>query len=156
MKRLFALLALLASVCVTPALHAEEPMVKSLNGDFTQGGLVIGQTVPGAKVEFNGQEIKVSEEGYFVFGFHRDMPESATLTISKGDMKVTQPISISKRQYNIERIDGLPPSKVTPRKPEVLERIKRETALVAEARAEITDFKYFMQDFIWPDRKSVV
>ncbi|AUD78937.1 peptidase M23 [Kangiella profundi] len=150
MKRIFALLVMLVSVYLIPALYAEEPMVKSLNGDFTQGGLVIGQTVPGAKVEFDGQEIKVSEDGYFVFGFHRDMPESATLTISKGDLKVTQPISISKRQYNIERIDGLPPSKVTPRKPEVLERIKRETALVAEARAEITDFKYFMQDFIWP------
>lgn len=150
MKKIIGLLILLACFQGTSNLYAKESLILSLEGDFTQGGLVIGQAVPGAKIEFEGEVVKVSEDGYFVFGFHRDMPESATLVVSKGDQKETQPISISKRQYNIERIDGLPPSKVTPRKPEVLARIKRETALVAEARKEITDFKYFMQDFIWP------
>ncbi|ACV26835.1 M23 family metallopeptidase [Kangiella koreensis] len=150
MKKLIVLVLLLATGLSASKLGAQEPLILSLKGDFTQGGLVIGQAVPGAKVEFDGQEVKVSEDGYFVFGFHRDMPETASLKVSKSEQTETQPITISKRQYNIERIDGLPPSKVTPRKPEVLERIKRETALVAEARAEITDFKYFMQDFIWP------
>lgn len=150
MKRFLVLVLLLVSVVSTSHLVAKEPLILSLKGDFTQGGLVIGQAVSGAKVEFEGQDVKVSDDGYFVFGFHRDMPESATLIVSKGEQTETQPITIRKRQYNIERIDGLPPSKVTPKKPEVLARIKKETALVATARAEITDFKYFMQDFIWP------
>lgn len=150
MKRFVVLVLLLVSVVSTSPVSAKEPLILSLKGDFTQGGLVIGQAVPGAEVKFEGQAIKVSDDGYFVFGFHRDMPDSATLTVSKGEQTETQPITIRKRQYNIERIDGLPPSKVTPKKPEVLERIKRETALVVKARAEVTDFKYFMQDFIWP------
>ncbi|MBD3652702.1 M23 family metallopeptidase [Kangiella sp.] len=150
MKKLFVLVLLLMAGFSVSKLAAQEPLILSLKGDFTQGGLVIGQAVPGSKVEFEGEPIKVSEDGHFVFGFHRDMPEKATLVVSKGEQKETQPITVRKRQYNIERIDGLPPSKVTPRKPEVLERIKRETALVVKARQEITDLKYFMQDFIWP------
>ncbi len=150
MKKLFVLVLLLTAGFSVSKLAAQEPLILSLKGDFTQGGLVIGQAVPGSKVKFEGQEIKVSEDGHFVFGFHRDMPQNATLVVSKGEQKETQPIIVRKRQYNIERIDGLPPSKVTPRKPEVLERIKRETALVVKAREEITDLKYFMQDFIWP------
>ncbi|MCW9028067.1 MAG: M23 family metallopeptidase [Kangiella sp.] len=150
MKRFVVLALLLTAVFSLTQLNAKEPLIQSLKGDFTQGGLVIGQTVPGAEVKFEGQDIKVSDDGYFVFGFHRDMPESATLIVSRGEQTETQPITIRKRQYNIERIDGLPPSKVTPKKPEVLARIKKETAQVAEARAEITDFRYFMQDFIWP------
>lgn len=150
MKRFVVLALLLTAVFSLTQLNAKEPLILSLQGDFTQGGLVIGQAVPGAEVKFEGQDIKVSDDGYFVFGFHRDMPESATLIVSKGEQTETQPITIRKRQYNIERIDGLPPSKVTPKKPEVLARIKKETAQVAEARAEVTDFRYFMQDFIWP------
>ncbi|MHC9510684.1 M23 family metallopeptidase [Kangiella sp. M94] len=150
MKRFVVLALLLTVVFSLTQLNAKEPLILSLKGDFTQGGLVIGQAVPGAAVKFEGQDIKVSDDGYFVFGFHRDMPESATLIVSRGEQTETQPITIRKRQYNIERIDGLPPSKVTPKKPEVLARIKKETAQVAEARAEITDFRYFMQDFIWP------
>lgn len=150
MKKLFVWVLLLTAGFGVSKLVAQEPLILSLKGDFTQGGLVIGQAVPGSKVEFEGEPIKVSEDGHFVFGFHRDMPENATLIVSKGEQKETQPIIVRKRQYNIERIDGLPPSKVTPRKPEVLERIKRETALVVKAREEITDLKYFMQDFIWP------
>ncbi|MCW8855857.1 MAG: M23 family metallopeptidase [Kangiella sp.] len=150
MKRFVVLALLLTAVFSLTQLNAKGPLIQSLKGDFTQGGLVIGQTVPGAEVKFEGQDIKVSDDGYFVFGFHRDMPESATLIVSRGEQTETQPITIRKRQYNIERIDGLPPSKVTPKKPEVLARIKKETAQVAEARAEITDFRYFMQDFIWP------
>ncbi len=150
MKRFVVLVLLLVSVLSAWQVSAKEALILSLKGDFTQGGLVIGQAVPGAEVKFEGQAIKVSDDGYFVFGFHRDMPDSATLIVSKGEQTETQPITISKRQYNIERIDGLPPSKVTPKKPAVLERIKRETALVAKAREEVTDFKYFMQDFIWP------
>ena len=150
MKKLFVWVLLLTAGFGVSKLVAQEPLILSLKGDFTQGGLVIGQAVPGSKVKFEGKEIKISEDGHFVFGFHRDMPQTATLIVSKGEQQETQPITVLKRQYNIERIDGLPPSKVTPRKPEVLERIKRETALVVKAREEITDLKYFMQDFIWP------
>ncbi|GAA4354553.1 M23 family metallopeptidase [Kangiella marina] len=130
--------------------QAQEPLLLSLKGDLTQGGLVVGQTVKGAKVTFDDTSLEVSPEGYFVFGFHRDMPETAALTVEKGDKKEVQKLFIRKRDYNIERIDGLPPSKVNPMKPEVLKRIREEGALVASARKNSSRDMFFMQDFIWP------
>ncbi|MRX26780.1 M23 family metallopeptidase [Kangiella sp. HZ709] len=135
---------------ISTSLAAKEPLLLSLKGDFAQGGLVIGQAAPKAQVEFNGTQLKISDDGYFVFGFHRDHEAAATLTLTKGSLKEVQPIHIRKRQYNIERVDGLPPSKVNPIKPEVLKRIRKEGAMVAAARAKTSDLRHFMQDFIWP------
>ncbi len=135
---------------ITSSVAAKEPLLLSLKGDFAQGGLVIGQAAPKTQVEFNGTQLKVSDDGFFVFGFHRDHEATATLILTKGATKETQPIQIRKRQYNIERVNGLPPSKVNPIKPEVLKRIREEGAMVASARAKTSDLKHFMQDFIWP------
>lgn len=132
------------------ALNAQEPLLLSLKGDFTQGGLVIGQATKGSKVTFDDTDLELTPDGYFVFGFHRDMPETATLTVTNGDSKEVQKLFVRKRDYNIERIDGLPPSKVNPMKPEVLKRIRKEGALVAKARANTSKDTFFMQDFIWP------
>ncbi|GAA4353658.1 M23 family metallopeptidase [Kangiella taiwanensis] len=132
------------------ALKAQEPLLLSLKGDFTQGGLVVGQAVKGSEVTFDDKSLELTPEGYFVFGFHRDMPETATLTIKKGEQEEVQKLFVRKRDYNIERIDGLPPSKVNPMKPEVLKRIRKEGSLVAKARANTSKDEFFMQDFIWP------
>ena len=59
------------------------------------------------------------------------------------------PLEIAARQWNIARIDGLPPGKVTP-KPEDIERIRREAALIREARARRTARTDFLGGFIWP------
>ncbi len=131
-------------------LKAQEPLLLSLKGDFTQGGLVIGQVTKGSKVTFEDTDLELTPDGYFVFGFHRDMPDTATLTVTNGDSKEVQKLFVRKRDYNIERIDGLPPSKVNPMKPEVLKRIRKEGALVAKARANTSKDTFFMQDFIWP------
>lgn len=131
-------------------LKAQEPLLLSLKGDFTQGGLVIGQATKGSKVTFEDTDLELTPDGYFVFGFHRDMPDTATLTVTNGDSKEVQKLFVRKRDYNIERIDGLPPSKVNPMKPEVLKRIRKEGALVAEARKNTSKDEFFMQDFIWP------
>ena len=147
LKNIFFILTL--SV-LSLSLKAQEPLLLSLKGDLTQGGLVIGQAVKGSKVTFEDQSLELTPEGYFVFGFHRDMPETAVLTIKKGDQEEVQKLFVRKRNYNIERIDGLPPSKVNPMKPEVLKRIRKEGALVGNARKNTGKDEFFMQDFIWP------
>ena len=142
-------LALLLSA-FSMMLNAQEPLLLSLKGDLTQGGLVVGQAVKGSKVTFEDKQLELTPEGYFVFGFHRDMPDTATLLVSKGKQEEVQKLFIRKRDYNIERIDGLPPSKVNPMKPETLKRIRKEGALVSKARAKTSKDEFFMQDFIWP------
>jgi murein DD-endopeptidase MepM/ murein hydrolase activator NlpD len=122
-----------------------------LEGNRTQGGLLQGKTQPGSIVSFQNQKIKLSENGTFLLGFHRDEPLQSELIITLPDgRKLEKIIKISKREYKIQRIDGLPPSKVSPRKPETLERIKKETALVKKARKRNDDRIDFSEQFIWP------
>ncbi len=123
----------------------------SLEGNYTQGGLLIGETKPGAKVSFQNKKVKLSESGIFIIGFHRDEPLVSDLVISlPNGEKISQKIIISEREYNIQRIDGLPPSKVSPRKPETLKRISKETALIKKARKRKDDRLDFTETFIWP------
>lgn len=147
LKKVFVLVFI---VFIGSQVSAQEPLLLSLKGDFAQGGLVIGQAVKGSTVVFDDKELELTPSGNFVFGFHRDMPETATLVVSKGESQEVQKLFIRKRDYNIERIDGLPPSKVNPMKPETLKRIRKEGALVANARKNTDQQTSFMQDFIWP------
>lgn len=119
-------------------------------GQWTQGGLIVGQAPPGTRLELDGQAVPVSPEGAFVFGFHRDAPPMAHLrAVFPDGSRDERQLTISPRQYNIQRLDGLPPSKVTP-PPAVLARIRRENAQVAAARREEIPRAYFLGGFIWP------
>ncbi len=123
-----------------------------LDGHFIQGGLVIGKTTPGNQVFFNNKTVRVSPKGIFLIGFHRDEPLQISLKITSSEHKVLLDtvLNIKKRQYNIQRIDGLPPSKVTPAKPELRARIKKEQQLARQARIRDDERSDFMQPFIWP------
>jgi len=61
--------ATVAALLITPAC-AEVSFF--LDGNFEQGGIIRGTTVPGARVEFAGAVLPVSEDGDFVFGLTRD------------------------------------------------------------------------------------
>ena len=37
-------------------------------GEFIQGHFILGKTMSGAKIYINKKEVKVSEDGFFVFG----------------------------------------------------------------------------------------
>ncbi|MEJ2453471.1 MAG: M23 family metallopeptidase [Candidatus Thiodiazotropha sp.] len=132
---------------VLPSLRVE---ALELKGDLMQGGMVIGTTEPGNRVVYDGQAIRVSPEGLFILGFGRDDELEHTLEVKRGDASVEKrDLIIGKRQYQIQRIDGLPPSKVTPPKRD-WERIKRETALVKKARRLDDPRTDFANGFIWP------
>lgn len=123
----------------------------SLKGTFTQGGLAIGTALPGSQVFYDDQPIRISPQGDFVIGFNRDEAESVGLKIVEpGGKSYDQKIAIMKRDYQIQRINGLPKSKVSPRKPEVLARIRKESAQAKKART-LNDARLdYMESFIWP------
>ena len=122
-----------------------------LNGPLTQGGLIVGTATPGTAVAFDGRGLRVDpQSGTFVFGIGRDHGPEASLTITHSDGRVeTQILAIAPRQWQIERIEGLPPRKVTP-PPEVLQRIRREGALINAARSRDSDTMAFVNGFILP------
>ena len=119
------------------------------DGKFIQGHFILGKTDPGSKIIVDKKEIKVSKDGFFVFGIDRDRKFDVTITkISEGKKeKIIK--KVLKRKYNIQRIDGLEESKVTP--PEsVYKRIKAENNRIGEARAINSDLPFFKDQFIMP------
>ncbi len=118
-------------------------------GKFFQGHFIVGLTDPSAKIIIGKKEVKVSKEGYFVFGIDRDRKFDLTITkiVDGKKDKITK--KVLKRKYNIQRIDGLEESKVTP--PEsVYKRIKDENNKIGEARAINSDLPFFKNQFIMP------
>jgi len=132
---------------------ATEPI--RLNGPVVQGGMIVGQATPGSTVRLDGTSVKVAPDGRFVFGFNRDAGQSALLEIVEpAGAQHIETLSVKQRDYKIQRIDGLPPKKVTP-PPELTARLKRERGLVAQARARDTDFLHWAEPFIWPAKGRI-
>lgn len=133
-----------------PKVSAEVPLRLSFRGSHEQGGLVIGEAKPGASVDVDGQKLLVSEGGVFCFGLALDAEKPVTVTAVFAD-GVTEKANVvpTVRQYEEQRIDGLPQKYVEP-PPEVLERIARERALVWDARKRETAGTGFAEPFGWP------
>ena len=126
-----------------------------LDGQFVQGGLVRGQTDAGAEVTFAGRQVRVSPNGVFLIGFSRDANSTAVLTVLHADgSRQARTLTIAKRKYDIQRIDGLTPALVTP-PPEVFERIQRENARIRLARQRDTPEPLFESGWIWPAQGKI-
>jgi murein DD-endopeptidase MepM/ murein hydrolase activator NlpD len=144
MKRLIVLaLALFASL---PAAALE----LKLEGAVMQGALVIGRTAPNASVVQDGRSVRVGPDGRFMIAFGRDAASVSRLEVKAPDGEsINRTLVVARRMWSLRRIDGLPPDQVTP-PPDILARIQKENALVAEVRKrDTTDFG-FPAKFVWP------
>ncbi len=122
----------------------------ALQGNFTQGGLLFGTTAPGARVFVDQREIRVSQQGNFLIGFGRDAKLDWQLLVRYLDGRTfDSEIGITARQYNIQRIDGLPESKVSPSAKD-LKRIREDIAVVREARTRDDGRVDFLGSIDWP------
>ena len=123
----------------------------TFDGKFIQGSFILGKTEPGSEVFIDKKKVKVTPDGYFVFGLGRDRKNDVVITINK--KKIVK--KVYKRKYNIQRIDGLEEKKVTPPE-EVYERIKRENGWIGEVRAINSDLTFFAKKFIVPVENSII
>ena len=131
-------------IFTTTQLNAVE-----FKGKFLQGHFIVGITDPNAKILVGKKEVKVSKDGYFVFGLDRDRKFDLIITKIINGKKEVITKQVLKRKYNIQRIDGLEESKVTP--PEsVYKRIKKENNAIGKARAIESDLLFFKEKFIMP------
>ena len=118
-------------------------------GKFLQGHFILGKTDPDAKIIVGKKEVKISKDGIFVFGIDRDQKYDIKFTKIINGKKSIITKKLLKRKYNIQRIDGLAESKVTP--PEsVYKRIKKENNEIGKARAINSDLQFFKERFIMP------
>jgi murein DD-endopeptidase MepM/ murein hydrolase activator NlpD len=123
----------------------------TFNGKFIQGSFILGKTEPGSQVFIDKREVRVTPDGFFAFGLSRDRKNDIVITVN--NEKIVK--KVLKRQYNIQRIDGLEEKKVTPPE-EVYERIKRENKWIGEARAIESNLVFFKNKFINPLENAIV
>jgi len=122
----------------------------TITGSLTQGGMAVGTVPPGSQVRVDGEPVRVSEDGVFVVGFGRDAPRETRVAVAYPDSSVEhRTLEIASRDYAIQRIDGLSPSKVTP-DDAALRRIRRENALIQAARRTDAARTDFTKPFIRP------
>ena len=119
------------------------------SGKFIQGHFILGKTDPGSKVIIDKKKVRVSKDGYFVFGLDRDRKYDVIINIQNSTSKKRIVKKVIKRKYNIQRIDGLDEKKVTPPE-EVYKRIKEENNKIGEARAINSELDFFKNKFIMP------
>ncbi len=124
-------------------------------GKFRQGHFIIGKTEPKSKIWIDKKPVKVSSDGFFVFGIDRDRKYDVIITKMNEGKKEKIVKKIQKREYKIQRIDGLPEKKVTPPK-EFYDRIKRENKIISNARLIDSNLTFFKNKFIPPLDKAII
>jgi murein DD-endopeptidase MepM/ murein hydrolase activator NlpD len=132
----------------TPSTSARSTFV--LPSEVQQGALIIGHTHPTARVEYAGRNVRVAPDGTFAIGVARDAPATIVVAITPPNQtRIEHSITVSPRDFPIERITGVPPQTVSP-PPDIAARIEREQAAVAAARTRDDARSDFAQAFTWP------
>jgi murein DD-endopeptidase MepM/ murein hydrolase activator NlpD len=110
---------------------------------------VQGRVPPGTKVTLDGREVRVGADGDFLIGFGRDAKDAALGVTYTDGRTETRTLAVEKRNWQIQRVDGLPQQTVTPNEAE-LRRIRSEAALAIEARRIDSAEPLFRTGFVWP------
>jgi murein DD-endopeptidase MepM/ murein hydrolase activator NlpD len=138
----------LAALLSAPA-YADDARF-TVTGAMEQGSLALGTAPPGSLAALDGRPLRVTRGGHFVFGFAPDQTKASLVTVrypdGGGDSRSYTP---TPRQYDIQRVDGLPQNTVTP-PPEAAARIEREAETIYLARLVETDGSDFLSGFDWP------
>ena len=141
-----------ASLVVAAALASASARAGelALEGNFVQGGLIVGRVAPGSLVSADGRHLRVSADGVFIFGLGRDAASGIEFRVSGPDgAETVRAIAVAARDYEIQRIDGLPARQVNPSEDD-LARIRADAALIADVRERDTPAARFLSGFVWP------
>ena len=149
MKRLakyFMFIGVSLMALIVQASPVEAP---ELTGIWKPGAMLIGQTESDATVLFNDKALTLTPRGQFIVALGRDAQGPVQLKIMQRNQQQVFEYQVQHREYNIQRIEGVPQNTVTP-PPQVLSRIRKETALVKKARAGNDLREDFLDGFIKP------
>lgn len=133
---------------VSAAVAADQRIV--FPATASQGALVFGKVPAGSIVRYGERVLRPTPYGTVVFGIGRDESGPVRLDVQRPDGRSeSASITVTPRDWPIERINGVPPATVNP-PPAIAERIEREQAMVVAARERDDDRTDFVQTFVWP------
>jgi murein DD-endopeptidase MepM/ murein hydrolase activator NlpD len=143
--------AAMAEADLRQRVFNDPAMSMTLKGSMMQGGVVFGQTLPGAKATLDGEPLMVSDEGRFVLGFGRDHGPTALLVLTHTDGSVVRrALEIADRAFPVDRVDGLDQSKVSGFTEEQLAKIEADKEKKKAARAATDANPFWSAGFSWP------
>jgi len=144
------------SICLALLVAVPALAQAALDGPMTQGGLMTGKITPGHALKLDGEPVKVASDGRFVIGFGRDAELEHRLVVLDSDGReiTRQTLRLADRDFDIERIDGLPEEEVT-LPPAYYERREREIGMVRKARAPMSERMHWAHGFRWPARGRI-
>ncbi len=145
-----ALLLASALLLSAASVRAQAPADLRFPAQVQQGSLVIGKVPAGSRVTYRDRALRVSDYGTVVLGVGRDEAGPVQVEILRPDGgRDTASITITPRDWPVERVNGVPPATVNP-PPAIAERIRREQAQVTEARVRDDARVDFGNGFIRP------
>jgi murein DD-endopeptidase MepM/ murein hydrolase activator NlpD len=131
---------------------AAAPSMLSLNcaGAFTQGGVGLCRTLPGSAIYIDGVASGAADaNGWAIIGFPRDHGPQGVVEARAGGASVSHDYTIAPREFDIQRVNGLPQDTVTP-PPEVQARIAREYAEKQQGWESVAPIEGWLEGFIVP------
>jgi len=135
--------------------YAAQPVIQIFTEKPQQGSMIVGRMLVEGDIYFDDKKLPLTETGEFVFGVGRDAQHQVQLVIRSKDETIKYPLYIEKRQWKIEKVDGLPAEKVNPKSKETLARIKREGDKVRQARVGISAQNAFLMQFVMPAKGRI-
>ena len=119
-----------------------------LCGEIKQGEFVIGKAKEAKKVSLNGDELLLSDDGYFLMGFGRDEKNTQKLSITSNE-ELNYSFDVGATKWDIQNIKGVPPRKVTPSDSD-LAAIELERKVVRGALKPVKNDTGWLSGFIMP------
>jgi murein DD-endopeptidase MepM/ murein hydrolase activator NlpD len=122
-----------------------------LSGAAVQGGLMTGQAPRGARtVLFNGAELPMTPDGFFMIGFDRDAANSASLVaITSDGLRTERYLPVSPGNWRIENVAANPTGGART-SAEFRARRGPELAQINAARAVRSNAEGWRQEFVRP------
>ena len=125
-------------------------MALELQGSLQQGGLILGVVEQGAVAYYQDKPLRLTARGQFLLGLGRDAPATIEIrTIDKDQMQTIHKFAVARREYRIQKVNGVPAKTVIPSESD-LARIRNDGLLVRRARRDITNEIDFLDGFEKP------
>ncbi|MBR1605945.1 MAG: M23 family metallopeptidase [Alphaproteobacteria bacterium] len=130
-------------------LYAFSANAVELCGQLAQGELIRGKAEGAEQIFLDNTQLNVLKDGTFFFALDRDAPKTATLQIADSDNVDAYPLEITPTDWDIQKINGVPPRKVEPTEKD-LHKINIEREDLYRALSYHTNKPLWEKGFVMP------
>ena len=132
---------------INPSFASEFPKIF---GCFCEGGIIVGKVGSSNSIEINGKKQPIFEDGNFIFAFGRKFRNKLSISYNG----ITREFLIENKKYKIEKISGLPKTKVEPSESD-LKKIFEDRKKIKDAKKIGVSKKFFDEKFILPAKGRI-